>query len=119
MNPDDWAARVKAKLKAELRKRKIRYADLADKLWAIGIEADEKNIAKKISRGSFKAVFLFQCLEAIGCENLSLGDPSIDQRPYRLARAEKRSRHWSAQLQRRGRRIGTDDWLSEERDLGP
>jgi hypothetical protein len=118
MNPDDWAARVKGVFKAELKSRKIRYSDLADKLRAIGIEEDEKNIAKKISRGGFKAVFLFQCLEAIGCESLSLGDPTIDQRLWRLARPKQRPGHRSVRLEGRGRRIGTDSWLSEEYDLG-
>jgi Domain of unknown function (DUF6471) len=72
MKPDSWTAQVKRTLKAELKMRKISYSDLADKLAAIGVEEHEKNIANKISRGAFKAVFLFQCLEAIGCDSLRL-----------------------------------------------
>jgi 3-mercaptopyruvate sulfurtransferase SseA len=72
MKPDDWPVRVKHLLKTELKRRRITYSGLADKLAKIGIEENEKNIAKKISRGCFKAVFLFQCLEAIGCESLHL-----------------------------------------------
>ena len=82
MMVDAWRARVKRLLKAELKRRKVTYFELADKLAAIGIEEDEKNIAKKISRGAFKAIFLFQCLAAIGCEDLRLGSAPdlLDQR---------------------------------------
>jgi len=54
---------------------------VADKLAAIGIEENEKNLAKKISRGGFKAAFLFQCLEAIGCESLHLRHITLTLRP--------------------------------------
>ena len=72
---DDWRAQVKCLLKGELKRRKITYFDLANRLSALGIEEDEKNIAKKVSRGSFTAIFLFQCLAAIGCEDLRLNTP--------------------------------------------
>jgi len=72
MKSDNWALRAKHVLKMELKRRGINYSDLADKLAAIGIEENEKTLAKKISRGSFKAGFLLQCLEAIGCDSLNL-----------------------------------------------
>jgi hypothetical protein len=72
MKSDNWPLRAKHILKTELKRRRINYSDLADKLAAIGIEENEKNLAKKISRGSFKAAFLFQCLAAIGCESFHL-----------------------------------------------
>jgi hypothetical protein len=59
-------------LKAELKRRDPSYADLADKLAAIGIEENERNISNKIGRGTFTAVFFIQCLEAIGCQTLHL-----------------------------------------------
>jgi hypothetical protein len=68
----DWQAKVKGLLKAELARRDLSYADLADKLSAIGINDNERNIANKIARGSFTAVFFVQCLEAIGCQTLHL-----------------------------------------------
>jgi hypothetical protein len=52
-------AQVKGILKAELKRRNISYADLADMLAAIGVKDNERNIANKIARGSFTAVFLF------------------------------------------------------------
>jgi Domain of unknown function (DUF6471) len=70
----DWQAQVKGILKAELKRRNVSYADLAEKLAAIGIDDNERNIANKIARGSFTAVFFVQCLEAIGCQTLHLGE---------------------------------------------
>lgn len=64
--------RVKGLLKAELKKRNMTYADLAEKLTAVGTPDAAANIANKISRGSFSAAYFVQCLEAIGCKNLTL-----------------------------------------------
>jgi hypothetical protein len=68
----DWTAQIKGLLKAELKRRNVSYADLAEKLEAIGVKDNERNIANKIARGSFAAVFFIQCLEAIGCQTLHL-----------------------------------------------
>ena len=38
----------------------------------IGVVDSEPNIRNKLSRGKFTAVFLVQCLEAIGVRNLSI-----------------------------------------------
>ena len=70
----DWQAKVKGLLKAELKRRNLSYADLAEKLGAIGIKEKERNISNKIGRGSFTAVFLIQCLEVIGCKTIHLED---------------------------------------------
>lgn len=70
----DWEAQVKGLLKAELKRRNLGYADLADKLAAIGVKDNARNISNKIARGSFTAVFFVQCMEAIGCNTIHLGD---------------------------------------------
>jgi hypothetical protein len=70
-NPE-WEERVKGLLKAELKKRGVGYRDLAEKLTAMGLPETERNIANKISRGGFTAVFLVQCMEAIGAQELRL-----------------------------------------------
>ena len=70
----DWQAKVKGLLKAELKKRDLTYADLADKLAAAGVKADKRNISNKIGRGSFSAVFFVQCIEAIGVKTIHLDD---------------------------------------------
>lgn len=68
----DWQALVKGLLKAELARRSLSYADLADKLGEIGIKENRRNITNKVGRGNFTAVFFFQCMEAIGCTTIHL-----------------------------------------------
>lgn len=73
--PDkEWQDRVKGILKAELKRRGVSYKQLSERLAEMGIQESERNINNKISRGGFTAVFLIQCLEAIGCTSLRLGD---------------------------------------------
>lgn len=73
--PDkEWQDRVKGLLKAELKRRNVTYAGLAEKLVTLGVRETEANIANKISRGGFTAVFFVQCLVAIGCSSLRLED---------------------------------------------
>ena len=68
----EWEDRVKGMLKAELKRRGVTYADLVGNLAAIGVMDSEPNIRNKISRGKFTAVFLVQCLEAIGAREVRL-----------------------------------------------
>lgn len=70
----EWEDRVKRLLKAELARKGITYAQLAGKLADIGVMDSEPNIRNKISRGKFTAVFLIQCLEAIGASSLRLSE---------------------------------------------
>jgi hypothetical protein len=70
----DWQAKVKGLLKAELKRRNLSYADLAEKLKAVGINDNERNISNKVSRGTFTAVFFVQCMEAIGCHTIRLDE---------------------------------------------
>jgi len=70
----DWSSKVKGLLKSELKKRNVSYKQLAEKLGEMGISDTEANIKNKISRGGFTAVFLVQCLHAIGCHVIRLHD---------------------------------------------
>ena len=70
----EWEDRVKGLLKAELKRRNVTYAELVGKLADIGVMDSEPNIRNKISRGKFTAVFLIQCLTAIGASALHLQD---------------------------------------------
>lgn len=72
MADTEWEARVKGLLKGELKRRNVSYGQLVEKLAAIGIEDSEPNIRNKLSRGKFTAVFLIQCLSAIGCSSLQI-----------------------------------------------
>ena len=69
---EKWQARAKQLLKAALKKEGVSYKQLAEKLAKIDVAETEANIANKISRGGFSAVFLIQCLDAIGCRNFHL-----------------------------------------------
>ena len=68
----DWQDQAKRLLKVELTKQGITYAQLCGKLADVGVMDSEPNIRNKISRGKFTAVFLLQCLTAIGAERLEI-----------------------------------------------
>lgn len=68
----EWENKVKGLLKAELTRRNVTYKELVDKLAALGVTDTSENIANKISRGKFTAVFLLQCMEAVGCTTVRL-----------------------------------------------
>ena len=76
---DEWADDVKRLLRAEMTRRGVTYDQLAVRLAAIGITDTSVNIRNRVARGKFTAVFLVQCLEALGCRSLRLGDPDIGQ----------------------------------------
>lgn len=59
-------------LKAELKRKGVTYAQLVEKLAAIGVDEKEVNIRNKLSRGKFTAAFLLQCLAAIGVRSLQI-----------------------------------------------
>jgi hypothetical protein len=68
----DWEDQTKGLLKAELKRRNVSYAQLVDKLAEIGVVDSEPNVRNKLSRGKFTAVFLLQCLTAIGSNDIRL-----------------------------------------------
>jgi hypothetical protein len=68
----DWTHQAKGLLKGELKRRNVRYQALSDSLKTTGINESPENIANKISRGKFTAVFFLQCMEAIGVKTLHL-----------------------------------------------
>ncbi len=69
---EQWEAKVKNVLKAELKRKGIGYKELADRLNAIGISENEPNIRNKLARGRFTAVFMMQVMTAIGANEIRL-----------------------------------------------
>lgn len=67
-----WKIHIKNLLKSELRKKNISHEKLVDYLAVIGINETKASIDSKLSRGTFSATFLIQCLHAIGCNNVKL-----------------------------------------------
>ena len=74
----EYEARAKNLLKAELKRRGVTYAQLAERLTAMGVDENERNLNNKISRGGFTAAFLLQCMCAIGAHTVRIHDPASD-----------------------------------------
>jgi hypothetical protein len=70
----EWAEGVKRLLRVEMARRGITYQELADRLAAIGVQDTAVNLRNKVARGRFSAVFLVQCLRAIGARALRLNE---------------------------------------------
>ena len=69
---EQYISQVKGLLKAELKRKQLTYDELSRLLGERGIKETPENIANKISRGKFTAVFMFQCLEAVGCTTIHI-----------------------------------------------
>lgn len=70
----NWDDKAKRLLKSELVKRGVSNADLVSMLNEVGVEETKASIDSKISRGSFSATFLLQCLNVIGCHKIEIED---------------------------------------------
>ena len=68
----NWNERAANLLKSDLKRHGVTYAQLVEKLAKIGVEEKEVNVRNKLSRGTFTAAYLLQCLEAIGVRELRL-----------------------------------------------
>jgi hypothetical protein len=70
----EYEMRAKNLLRGELKRRGITTAQLVEKLAAIGVQENERNLNNKISRGGFSAAFLLQCMVAIDAKDIRLID---------------------------------------------
>ena len=64
---DEWETKAANILKAELKRKGVTYAQLAEM-----IGDKEVNIRNKLSRGKFSAAFLLQSLSALDLSELRL-----------------------------------------------
>jgi Domain of unknown function (DUF6471) len=71
----DWNEKAKRLLKSELVRRGVGSEDLVALLENIGVEETKASIDSKISRGTFSAAFLIQCLNAMGVRSFV---PEVD-----------------------------------------
>ncbi len=69
---DEWAAKAKGMLKAEMARAGVKHGDLAAKLTEMGLPETEGSVQVKINRGAFPAWFLLAALKAVGCSVLRL-----------------------------------------------
>lgn len=63
----EWEAKAANLLKAELKRKGVTYAQLAEM-----IGDKEANVRNKLSRGKFSAAYLLQSLSAINATDLRL-----------------------------------------------
>lgn len=68
----EWEARAKGLLKSEIKRRNLTYAQVVERMNAMGIQEDERNFRNKVARGKFTAAFMLQVLEAIGTTEIRL-----------------------------------------------
>jgi len=69
----DWEAKARGIIRGEMARQGVTYAQLVEKLDAIGVKEDERNLRNKVSRGKFTAAFLLACLAALGGKPMLLG----------------------------------------------
>lgn len=74
-----WEDEAAAILKAELVRRDVSYKALANRLHEIGVRETEGSIRNKLSRGTFKFVFVLQCAKALGMKSVDVAVPVMDQ----------------------------------------
>ncbi|NVM64785.1 hypothetical protein FHW88_003074 [Mucilaginibacter sp. SG538B] len=96
MNSVDWHEKSKRLLKAELLKRGISSEQLVGLLDRIGVQETKGSIDSKISRGTFSAAFLIQCLNAIGCRNFfpDIESSTLLQEPVVFYNAKKTKKNY-------------------------
>jgi len=66
-----WASRI---LQMSMMYRELSYRDLADRLNAMRVDENERNLRNKIGRGEFSAHFFLICLKAMEMDHLRVAD---------------------------------------------
>lgn len=61
----EWRAQASQILKAELSRHGVKYAELRERLAALGIEESYGGLATKINRGKFSFTFFLQCMKTL------------------------------------------------------
>lgn len=74
----DYGESARRALRSIINTRSVTYAQLVDKLAEIGVVETESSIAQKIRRGTFQMAFFFQCLRALGVDQVTLTIPSAE-----------------------------------------
>jgi Domain of unknown function (DUF6471) len=69
----DWEDEVRGLIKSTMKRQRLTYADLAQKLGRIGIQENAANLRNKINRGNFSAAFFLQCIAALECALIRVG----------------------------------------------
>lgn len=62
------------KLRLMMEENDLDYAGLISRLEAIGVIETYKSLNSKVKRGKFSFTFYVQCMQAMGCTELSISD---------------------------------------------
>ncbi|GIZ53915.1 hypothetical protein NCCP691_39290 [Noviherbaspirillum aridicola] len=77
----DWKGEARRTLRFEMKIRDIGYKELVRRLNGMGVAETERSVASKVSRGTFSAAFLLQCLRAMDVRTLDVsGGPVTSAR---------------------------------------
>lgn len=69
---NNWNDEASSVLKGILKRKKVKYADLAEKLNKAGFDETENSIANKLSRGTFSFAFFLQCMKVLRVNKINL-----------------------------------------------
>lgn len=64
-------------IRAQMAQQGIGYAELQQRLAAVGVEENERNLRNKVMRGTFSAAFWVQCLIALGVRSVPLNPAAL------------------------------------------
>lgn len=70
----EMAGKAARFLKAEMKRARVTYAELARRLGEHGLQETEASITSKLARGTFSAVFMLAVLGALDVGELRLAD---------------------------------------------
>jgi DNA (cytosine-5)-methyltransferase 1 len=70
----EWGEKAARFLKAELKRAKIGYKELADRLKTHGLDENETTITGKLARGSFPVSFFLACLAVLELTGVDLSE---------------------------------------------
>jgi hypothetical protein len=68
----DWEAKARGIIRGEMARQGVTYAQLVERLAAIGVVEDERNLRNKVSRGKFTAAFLLAALSSLSAYTVSI-----------------------------------------------
>ncbi len=75
MTDTAWTTAATRLVRTELDRANFTYAELAERLRAIGLQETESSVKNKLHRGTFSAVFLLQCMNVLNRASVDI--PSL------------------------------------------
>lgn len=69
----EWDEEPRGLIKSTMKRQKLTYEGLADRLKMIGVDEGAANLRNKINRGNFSAAFFLQCITALDCVLVRVG----------------------------------------------